>query len=293
MGPNSSTRNTRIERLWVEVGSQFVRQWRAFFTRLGRLHRLDRKNPVHLWLLHSLFLEEINIDCDRFAEEWNVHPISGTDMRNMSPLVSSHTIFLYISTYGLKDMRFLSQTSEGVYVEDPYENVHPDILERYHGVDEHTDGPAVAEHENLPEDLEPLPAEPVSDLEDSDEEEGDDALGALESNVLRDQARNVHHQPISVARHRNPFQTEGERLHFFNSLRILHNQHYIPADYGLLSHEWEGDMYPEEEPIGVGARGKSQDIPLPSAIWLPRAIRWVQGLDLLTRLLEEVESDVE
>jgi hypothetical protein len=37
-GPNrasfmwgSSTFNTRIERLWVEVGSQFARRWRAFF----------------------------------------------------------------------------------------------------------------------------------------------------------------------------------------------------------------------------------------------------------------------
>ncbi|KAJ7663363.1 hypothetical protein DFH06DRAFT_986851 [Mycena polygramma] len=40
----SSTHNTRIERLWVEVGTQFARRWRAFFTRLGELHRLDRKN---------------------------------------------------------------------------------------------------------------------------------------------------------------------------------------------------------------------------------------------------------
>jgi len=72
-----STHNTRIERLWVEVGSQFARQWRAFFFRLERLHRLDRSNPMHLWLLHYLFLDIINDDCKAFQAEWNAHPISG------------------------------------------------------------------------------------------------------------------------------------------------------------------------------------------------------------------------
>ncbi|KAK7061176.1 hypothetical protein R3P38DRAFT_2493838, partial [Favolaschia claudopus] len=72
-GPNrasfmwgSSTHNTRIERMWVEVGTQFARQWRAFFTRLKDLHQLDRHNPGHLWLLHKLFLQSINDDCRQF-----------------------------------------------------------------------------------------------------------------------------------------------------------------------------------------------------------------------------------
>lgn len=73
----SSTSNTRIEQLWVEVGTQFARRWRAFFFRLEWLHNLDRKNPHHLWLLHLLFLEEINHDCDEFQLQWNTHPISG------------------------------------------------------------------------------------------------------------------------------------------------------------------------------------------------------------------------
>ena len=73
----SSTHNSRIERLWVEVGTQFARRWRAFFLRLERLHHLDRSDPHHLWLVHFLFLEDINNDCRTFQRHWNSHPISG------------------------------------------------------------------------------------------------------------------------------------------------------------------------------------------------------------------------
>ncbi|KAG1737056.1 uncharacterized protein EDB91DRAFT_1055220 [Suillus paluster] len=57
----SSTRNTRIKCLWVEVGTQFARRWRA------------------------LFLDEINSDCLNFQAEWNCHPICGPDTNNKSP----------------------------------------------------------------------------------------------------------------------------------------------------------------------------------------------------------------
>ena len=83
-GPNrasamwgSSTHNTKIERLWPEVGSQFARQWRAFFLRLERLHGLKREDPTHIWLLQTLFLPLINEDCQKFVSTWNSHPISG------------------------------------------------------------------------------------------------------------------------------------------------------------------------------------------------------------------------
>jgi hypothetical protein len=58
-GPNrasfmwgSSTFNTRIERMWLGIGKQFARAWRAFFYRLEERHLLDRANKTHLWLLH-------------------------------------------------------------------------------------------------------------------------------------------------------------------------------------------------------------------------------------------------
>ncbi|TEB18807.1 hypothetical protein FA13DRAFT_1647973 [Coprinellus micaceus] len=107
-----STRNTRIERLWVEVGTQFVRAWRAFFHRLERLHRLDRGQKGHLWLLHRLFLDAINQDCASFQEEWNHHPIAGLG-HDQTP----------------EDMFFLSQLEHGEYPEPS--NIHPTTVREY------------------------------------------------------------------------------------------------------------------------------------------------------------------
>ena len=83
----SSTRNTRIERMWGEVGAHFARKWWAFFTQLEMQHHLNPEKPEHLWLLHLLFLDDINNDCITFQQEWNAHPISGLG-HNRSPLVS-------------------------------------------------------------------------------------------------------------------------------------------------------------------------------------------------------------
>jgi len=83
--------NTRIECLWVEVGRRFVRRWHAFFIRLEKCHLLERMNPHHRWLLHYLFLDMINEDCQSFCEEWNAHPISGVG-GGRSPNVSNYSI---------------------------------------------------------------------------------------------------------------------------------------------------------------------------------------------------------
>ncbi|KAF7306246.1 Integrase catalytic domain-containing protein [Mycena indigotica] len=117
----SSTRNTRIERLWVEVGTQFARRWRAFFTRLERLHGLNHTSPRHLWLLHQLFLDEINDDCREFSDEWNLHPLKGNGNKGQSPL----------------DIRFVSETCHGVDEDQP--GIHPTVLEEFYGVVEDTD----------------------------------------------------------------------------------------------------------------------------------------------------------
>ncbi|KAJ7897579.1 hypothetical protein B0H14DRAFT_2332530, partial [Mycena olivaceomarginata] len=116
-----STRNTRIERLWVEVGTQFARRWRGFFTRIERMHGLDHTSSHHLWLLHHLFLDDINSDCQEFQAEWNLHPLGGTRNKGQSPA----------------DIRFISETQHGVDEDQP--GVHPTILEEYYGVQDDLD----------------------------------------------------------------------------------------------------------------------------------------------------------
>lgn len=81
-----STHNTRIERLWLESGWHFAQGWRAFFYHLEWLHFLERDDLHHVWLLHTLFLEDIQCDCEVFCQDWNKHPLSGKG-QNMSPLV--------------------------------------------------------------------------------------------------------------------------------------------------------------------------------------------------------------
>jgi hypothetical protein len=87
MSSISSTHNTRIEWLWVEVGQNFCRTWHAFFNQLEGQFGLDCSNPSHIWLLQTLFLNDINTDCDSFVQDWNSHPILGCDTSDMSPQV--------------------------------------------------------------------------------------------------------------------------------------------------------------------------------------------------------------
>jgi len=65
-----------MERTWVEIGTQVARRWKAFFARLEQLHSLNIDQAWHLWLLHFLFLDELNQDLKNLEEDWNHHPLS-------------------------------------------------------------------------------------------------------------------------------------------------------------------------------------------------------------------------
>ncbi|KAH9886213.1 hypothetical protein C8Q73DRAFT_748968 [Cubamyces lactineus] len=302
---DSSTRNTRIERMWVEVGTQFAMRWRAFFTRLERCHRLDPSAPGHLWLLHVLFLREINDDCQSFQRDWNHHPLSGSG-HNKSPL----------------DMRFLAHLERGV-VADDLNDVHPDLISRYYGVEgperQHRLGQTGAGHYSDPEDddvdimdtgLDDISSSVsgssanscVSEVESSSEPDSDsgpntsspsagtdadadvDAMD-IDGQLAFDQERHIRHPPIPVPLGDSPFSNADVEMTFTSCFEEVLDLNVIPEGYGVCPDEWNGRGYEETEYIRLGRGGRQVPTALPYDIWWERALRWAQGLETMTQLL--------
>ncbi|KAJ7094250.1 hypothetical protein C8R43DRAFT_1092450 [Mycena crocata] len=266
-----STTNTRVERLWVEVGSQFARRWRAFFYRLEAIHGLDRSNPHHLWLLHQLFLDAINEDCDEFRAAWNCHPISG-EGHDLSP----------------EDMCFLGQVENGVYVND-YDDVDPTVLAQHygaHGQPTHRLPGQTGAGQLEDEDVE-MPS--IDEAEESDSDSDDDSLTAQIRNAAAQihaaHAEEFHHEPVPVPKHAEPFTDDAHMQLFYDALTEAEEQNIIPPGYGLLPDEWADRVYPSFEILKSGRRGSKQlRIALPDDIWRPRAEMWGRALAILDHI---------
>lgn len=80
-----SVHNSRIERVWYDVTEGFGGKWKEFFTDLEANEGLDVDNPAHLWLLHHLFLNNINRDALVWAETWNNHKLQIQGERQQTP----------------------------------------------------------------------------------------------------------------------------------------------------------------------------------------------------------------
>lgn len=80
-----SVHNIRIERLWVEVGRTIVAKWKPFFESLEAFHGLRVDSAAHLWLIHHLFLDNINDDIHEWAEDWNSHIMRLKGQKDRAP----------------------------------------------------------------------------------------------------------------------------------------------------------------------------------------------------------------
>ncbi|KAI9057836.1 hypothetical protein FKP32DRAFT_1582987, partial [Trametes sanguinea] len=266
----SSTRNTRIERMWVEVGTQFAMRWRAFFTRLERTQHLRPDEEGHLWVLHSLFLEDINADCCAFQRDWNHHPLSGAG-RNQSPL----------------DMRFLAQLDHGVVSGNDLDDIHPDVLSRYYGadVDEGEDQRSRSGAGNYSDD----------DDHDSDERGDHNSevdVTVLDDRLTSDQQQHIRHAPIPVPDGNSPFSNVGFEEVFFRCLAESVEKKVIPAGFRVYGEndahggpQGDSEEYEDVEYINIGRSGRRVPVTLPYDIWQPRILKWAQGLEIMAQLL--------
>lgn len=60
--------NIRIECLWIDITIQVGTTWSNVFIFLEMHHSLDINNQNHIWVLHHLFLETINIALGFFTD---------------------------------------------------------------------------------------------------------------------------------------------------------------------------------------------------------------------------------
>lgn len=228
-------------------------------------------------------------------------------------------------------MRFLATATAGSY-DDPMDDVHPDLIEAYYGVDGrirvNPHGSTGAGHSDDEEDFdedtnmgESEEGPGVEDESDSDEEELDAAEDTLDPDsawepdvegdllqwdgegsedeesdgegnnsfrtVMNQQMPNVRHAAIKVPRVRNPFVSAEHLEAFCGALEDLRAHGVLPVGLNARPEEWESEWgtrgYPTWEPLPVGRARRETPIDLTPSIWVPRAQRWCQAVDMLTR----------
>lgn len=61
-------------------------QWRKFFQDLETHHGMNAEDGDHTWLVHHLFLGELNGELQSWAKGWNHHKMQLKGERNKSPM---------------------------------------------------------------------------------------------------------------------------------------------------------------------------------------------------------------
>jgi hypothetical protein len=260
--------------MWVEVGRYFARSWCGFFYRLENMHHLSRSNPFHLWLVHHLFLDEINADCDEFVNTWNLKPITGEEGGNESP----------------EDKRFRARI-DGIYKreETDGDDWAVEDLVKYYGTEGDERKRRAGETgagELADEDIEEIDESVVLD----DDETGvDDELWEDIATLDKGIEHQFIQKPVRVPRALNPFEGSESGLAGFDTLLdAAQNSGTLPGGYGILQHEWPEGHYPTGEVLTSGRKGaKRLRIALPIELWKPRAERWVRALSILNNLIEQ------
>lgn len=79
------------------------KKWKLFFEDLEFTAGLDADSDVHIWLLHHLFLTELNKEILEWAEAWNNHRISTPGLGSLSPKALKFRSLLQHGVRGIMD----------------------------------------------------------------------------------------------------------------------------------------------------------------------------------------------
>lgn len=105
----------------------------------------------------------------------------------------------------------------------------------------------------------------------------------IAEHIERDQAGNVHSEPISVPEANSPFVSVEDEQAFAAAVQELQAADYEPALFtATVAAGYEPYQY-----IRYGRRGKKElRVVLPHEIWYPRALLWAQALHVLSHLMD-------
>ena len=78
--------NTRSERLWFDLVNNLSHKWKIFFQDLETCHGMNAEASDHIWLLHFLFLDELNSELKQWVKGWNHHKMQLKGEENKSPM---------------------------------------------------------------------------------------------------------------------------------------------------------------------------------------------------------------
>ena len=137
---------------------------------------------------------------------------------------------------------------------------------------------------HAPEDTEPN----VTDDENSEHAQQNILEAGHEAHLEAGYANEFNHEAVDVPEGHSPFGTEEIKDDFIAALEMAREMDAVPYGYGLHPEEQGEEGYPTLEIIRSAKRGRREvEVGLPDHIWRPRAILWAQGLDVMTRILED------
>ena len=148
VGP--STKNVRIERLWLTLGTQKLKVFRELFFSMEREVGLNRNSDIDLWCLHYIYIPRLNRELENWRLRMNntKHTADTTEGRRRTPSqifrdgITMMTADPTVRQEMIERERNTPADHYGVSEERISRYLHPDADENER---EHTQWPTVAQ----------------------------------------------------------------------------------------------------------------------------------------------------